>query len=354
MENQTYTDGVAPRKLWIKEARGGISRIFISLFVFQIISFGVVNLTAIALAIFSPKLYLVLAESAVFNILLSSGVMYCLAFPIFYLMVRKMRVRLPKKTKLEAGELITSLFIAETLMIVGSYVSLSLTSLLEEIIGQPIPDNTSELILDAPVWLLILIVVIIGPIVEELIFRKLMIDRLSLHGELYAVIVSSVAFGIFHQNVYQLFYATLFGFLLGYVYLKSGNIKLSILLHMVINLLGSVVALFIQEKLTLLGELSENADYAYEIPYDVAFKLYGAVCAVLSYEALVYGMGLAGLVMLIIGFRKKKYRLSKDCPLPLDASGLTKATLVNVGTVLFLVLSAIMTLMNVILPLLAM
>ena len=352
MENQAYTDSVALRKLWIKEARGGISRIFISLFVFQIISFGVVNLTAIALAIISPRLYLELAENAVFNILLSSGAMYCLAFPVFYLMVRKMKVRLPQKTKLEAGELITALFIAETLMIAGSYASMSLTALIEGIIGQPIPDNTSELILDTPIWLLILIVVIIGPIVEELIFRKLMIDRLSPHGELYAVIVSSVAFGIFHQNIYQLFYATLLGFLLGYLYLKSGDIKISIFVHMIINLLGSVVALFIQEKVALLSELSDNAAYAEEIPYDVAFKLYDAVCAVLSYEALVYGMALAGFVMLIIGFRRKKYRLSKDCPLPLDARGLTEATLVNVGAILFLALSAIMTFMNMILPLL--
>ena len=305
MDNQAYSYEKAMRRLWIKDARGGISRIFIALFVFQIISFAVVNMVALALAIISPRLYIQLAENAVFNILLSSGVMYLVAFPVFFLIVRKMRVRLPRKMKLQPGELITALFIAEALTIVGSYVSMSLTALIENIIGQPIPDNTSELISDAPVWLLILIVVIIGPIVEELIFRKLIIDRLSVHGELYAVIISSVAFGIFHQNVYQLFYATLLGALFGYLYLKSGNIGLPILLHMLINLLGSVVALFVQSKADVLTDILESGDYAEKMPYDLTLKLYDAFCAVASYEALIYGMATAGFVMLIIGFRRK-------------------------------------------------
>lgn len=350
MENQTYMDGSTLRKLWIREARGGILRIFIALFVFQIISFAVVNLVAVALAIISPHLYLELADNAIFNILLSSGVMYLLAFPVFYLIVRRMRVRRPEKHELKAGELIIALFAAEALMIAGNYVGVALMAIVEGIIGQPIPNGTSDLISDAPIWLLALIVVVIGPIVEELIFRKLMIDRLSVHGEFFAIIVSSVAFGIFHQNVYQLFYATLLGFLLGYVYLKCGDIKVPILIHMLMNLLGSIVALFVQEKAETLVEILENEAYATEMPYDVTLQLYNALCAVLSYEALVYGMAIAGFVMLIIGFSRKKFRLSKDCPLPLDSRGLSEATLINAGTILFLALSAIMTVMNMILP----
>ena len=82
-------------------------------------------------------------------------------------------------------------------------------------------------------------------------------------------------------------------------------------------------------------------------------KLYDAICAVSSYAVFVYGMAITGFVMLIIGFTKKKFRLSRDCPLPLDAWGLTEATLLNAGVILFLVLSAIITLINMILPLIA-
>ncbi len=349
MENHAYMDSAALRKLWIKEARGGILRIFIALFVFQIISFAVVNIAAIALAIISPHLFLELADNAIFNILLSSGAMYLLAFPVFYLIVRKMRVHRPEKKKLEAGELMTALFAGEALMIAGNYVGIALMAIVEGIIGQPISNGTADLISDAPIWLLALIVVVIGPIVEELIFRKLVIDRLSVHGELFAIIVSSVAFGIFHQNIYQLFYATLLGFLLGYVYLKCGDIKVPVLIHMVMNLLGSIVALFVQEKADTLLEILENEAYATgEMPYDVIFQLYDAICAILSYDALVYGMAIAGFVILIIGFSRKKFRLSRECPLPLDAGGLTEATLLNAGTLLFLALSAIITMMNMI------
>ena len=48
-------------------------------------------------------------------------------------------------------------------------------------------------------------------------FRKLIIDRMSIYGDKLAIIVSSIAFGLFHGNFYQIFYATLIGFILGYV-----------------------------------------------------------------------------------------------------------------------------------------
>ncbi len=339
------------RKLWIREAAGGISRVFLALFVFSLVSFALVNAVGLALALFAPSLYLSLAEDPVFSIALSSVSMYLIAFPLFWLIVRKMRVHKPERKKLKAGWLVLAFCVAEALTLVGSMVSAALTGLIETVSGITTENSTSELVSRTPMWLIILVVVIIGPIVEELIFRKLMLDRLSVHGETFALIITSVAFGIFHNNIYQLFYATLLGILLGYLYLKSGDIKLPIILHMLMNLFGSVVALFVEGKLTVIEELASQ--YGDALPMTAFPEAFDALCAELTYVLTLYGTAIAGFVILIIAFSKKQVRLSRDCPLPLDGSGLAEATLINVGVILFLVLSALITLLNTVAPMLS-
>lgn len=89
-------------------------------------------------------------------------------------------------------------------------------------------------------------VVLVGPILEELLFRKLLIDHTFDLGEKYAVIFSGITFGLFHCNLNQSMYATILGFILGYIYVKTGSLKYPIILHILTNLFGSfLVPLFI-------------------------------------------------------------------------------------------------------------
>lgn len=91
--------------------------------------------------------------------------------------------------------------------------------------------------------LLFLYSVILGPICEELIFRgvTLRLARKALPFW-FANLFQAVLFGIYHMNWIQGIYAFAFGILLGYVCEKGGNIYDSILLHMLFNLWGTVVA----------------------------------------------------------------------------------------------------------------
>lgn len=98
---------------------------------------------------------------------------------------------------------------------------------------------------ETPIWLVILVVVIIGPIVEELVFRKLMIDRLIVFGDVPAILFSAITFSLYHGTFSQLFYTFLIGLVFGYIYIRSGRIHNTIILHMCINFLGSVVGLLI-------------------------------------------------------------------------------------------------------------
>ena len=77
----------------------------------------------------------------------------------------------------------------------------------------------------------------IGPIMEELIFRGAVLDRLCLAAYPFwmANLIQAVLFGVFHTNLVQGIYAFLWGSLLGLVYQATGSILASILAHIVFN-----------------------------------------------------------------------------------------------------------------------
>ncbi|MDL2250513.1 membrane protease YdiL (CAAX protease family) [Lachnospiraceae bacterium PF1-22] len=86
-----------------------------------------------------------------------------------------------------------------------------------------------------PLFLTILTVGILGPIIEELLFRKALIDKLRPFGYTTSILLSGLLFGAFHMNFEQFFYAAFIGVLLGAIYYKTGDIKYSIIIHIVFN-----------------------------------------------------------------------------------------------------------------------
>ena len=83
-----------------------------------------------------------------------------------------------------------------------------------------------------PTWLL---AIIVAPIFEELVFRKLVLDRIGSFGETPAVLCSALIFGLAHQNAGQFFLAFLLGVLFARIYLHTGKIVYTMVLHFMIN-----------------------------------------------------------------------------------------------------------------------
>ena len=83
-----------------------------------------------------------------------------------------------------------------------------------------------------PMWIL---AIVVAPIFEELIFRKLVLDRIGSFGETPAVLCSALIFGLAHQNAGQFFLAFLLGILFARIYLHTGKIVYTMLLHFMIN-----------------------------------------------------------------------------------------------------------------------
>lgn len=79
---------------------------------------------------------------------------------------------------------------------------------------------------------------------EELIFRGLIFNGLKEKNTLFAVIVSSLFFALFHFNPSQLLYPFLFGLLLAFAYSKTKNIFVPILIHFINNLTNIILQYF--------------------------------------------------------------------------------------------------------------
>ncbi len=126
-----------------------------------------------------------------------------------------------------------------------------------------------------------------GPVVEELLMRKLVIDRILIFGEKTAVIVSGFFFGLLHGNFYQFFYAFALGMIFGYIYVRTGKVRNTIILHMLVNFMGSVLLMGLLEWGSLPGIMGIMG-----------------ILVLLGYELLYLGASVGGMVLLIVYWKK--------------------------------------------------
>lgn len=107
------------------------------------------------------------------------------------------------------------------------------------------------------IWML-LEVSIIGPMVEELLFRGLVfhfVER-DTGKEGAAILISALLFGIWHGIFVQGVYTFLIGLVLGYLYAKTRNIIWPYLVHFVNNFSGTLPPGFDGETATALVNLA--------------------------------------------------------------------------------------------------
>jgi membrane protease YdiL (CAAX protease family) len=198
---------------------------------------------------------------------LSSLCNYILVFPIFYWLMKKLDECRIEKESVDVKTFIIYIGIVLTLMWIGNIIGLAITMLLSGAIQTDIANPVQQLINSTEIWFNILIISIIAPICEEMLFRKFLIDRTIRYGAKVSIILSATLFAFFHGNLNQFFYAFLMGGFLGYVYVKTGKITYSIVLHAIVNFMGSVVSLIISNSAMNLQANLNPADAAIIIIY---------------------------------------------------------------------------------------
>lgn len=246
--------------------------------------------------------------------IINSGTQYIIAFPIFYLLVRKSKKEEVEKKKIGIKNFFIFLMEGFGLMyignVIGSVLSIAISFFASgKVAANPVVTATAN---SNNVFIKILFIVILAPIFEELIFRKTIIDRTSKYGEKFSIIFSSLAFALFHMNLFQFFYAFGIGLIFGYVYIKTREIKYSMAMHATINLFGGIIApavlsLFYSNvyQITKMSSINELINGGISI---VLF---------LIYVVIYFGVSIIGMVYFFsrvknIKFEEKEEQIPKN------------------------------------------
>lgn len=81
---------------------------------------------------------------------------------------------------------------------------------------------------------------LLGPIMEEVLFRGVLLRKLRPCGKTYSILITAILFGFFHGELTQGLFAFFVGLILGYLTTVYG-IKWAILLHIFNNLVLSTI-----------------------------------------------------------------------------------------------------------------
>lgn len=152
--------------------------------------------------------------------------------------------------------------------------------------------DSSEDIAKYPVWLAIIAFAIVPAVVEEYVFRGLILGAYMKVDARAAVVISSLFFALLHFSLGSIMYGFFYGCLFALIRIATGNLIYSMTMHLVFNAVNVLVA------------------------YMGAFLISGWIVA------LMFVAGLAGFITLCILFFRKH-------PVELTGSGYKRHELVT-------------------------
>ncbi len=200
-----------------------------------LVSFTLVNGSYFLLRFFLPELMKdEFYEPLFFNLTNALG-SYLPSMLIFALLLRP----LPRAERLPVDRLsLWELAQAVVFSFGAGYLTVELTSVVILGIQHLTGTETSNVIdglMGDPLWTTILFTVFICPVLEEIVYRKIVFEPLRGLGDTTAVLLSSLAFALAHSNLYQFGYAFVVGMVFACIVLLTGSIRDTCILHILFN-----------------------------------------------------------------------------------------------------------------------
>ena len=134
-------------------------------------------------------------------------------------------------------------WICALLVMVGTFAAAFSTDAITSVMP-PMPDwlkTVMENMTGGVLWVNFLLVSIMAPLFEEWLCRGMVLRGLLNAGKMkpvWAIVISALFFAIIHMNPWQAIPAFVLGLLFGYVYYKTGSLKLTMLMHFTNNTLA--------------------------------------------------------------------------------------------------------------------
>lgn len=278
------------------------------------------------------------------DVILSAVCVYFVGMPVIYLILRNIRHVHPLRNPITVGGFLKLFALSYALAYVSNFIGSIATVFLSTIKGAPIENKVFDTVMGTNVVTEIIFIVILAPVIEELVFRKLIIDRTLIFGDKTAIFISALFFGLFHGNFSQFIYAFTLGIIFGYVYIRTGNIKVTMGLHSLMNFFGSVVA----SGLIKLIDVEELFNVYTAGDPEKLLEYFGqhsaGMLAISAYGIFVLVLVILGLVVLFTNrMRLKVY----EGEITIPRENFVKTTLLNVGMILFILYFLVMIVLQI-------
>ena len=270
--------------------------------------------------------------------------LYVIALPLGWLILKRLPAKAPEEHSLSTGHFAMLFVMCFSLVYIGNLIGVALNMGIDAAMGAIYDSPIYDLLKTTDIRASIVCVVLAAPIMEELIFRKLLCDRIRVYGEGTAILVSGLLFGLFHANLYQFFYAFAIGSLFAYIYLRTGRVRYTMILHAGINFVGGVLPMLVLKNIDLdaISKLSTD-DMAGLIAYAQAHtaEMFGLGIYIIT----VFAVFVLGIVFLLMR-RKQAVLLPTEKQLPKEGRG--RVIFGNTGMIVYILLSAALTVYEII------
>lgn len=178
-----------------------------------------------------------------FNLILR----FILGYPLMLCLIHLVKKGKPiPQKKMKAGSVFIAFFMAYAMAMITNIIGLLLTSIINAFQSGVDTTNLQDTLLALPSVWLVLFVCVGAPIFEELIFRKALVDRAIYCGEGIAIAMSGVMFGLFHGNLNQFVYAAALGAFFAFIYVRTGKIRYTMILHAMVNSMAMIGTLLLK------------------------------------------------------------------------------------------------------------
>lgn len=234
------------------------------------------------------------------------------------------------------GTMVKLVILAIGLQTAASMLSAVITAILEQFgLKSPAVDLSATTSLSANL-LMYVYACLIGPVLEELLYRGVLLQSMRKYNERFAIFLSAAIFGLMHQNYQQFLLGFLIGIPLAVVTIKSGSIIPAIFTHIIVNTSGMFFNCWIQySDPEFFNAALNGATDSTAAGFSAA-----VICTVIFRFAIMFAALIVGILVLVKGGN-----MSRPTP-----AGKARTMPIFVTCVLWWIVFIIYALINFVIP----
>lgn len=182
-------------------------------------------------------------KGTLISVLITQG--YLLLAAIIYIIVTGKRLKVDLEIK---SYKLSSFFLSLVVLIAAAPMSICLNLISQLFVKNETSMAIYEITENVPAWAAILIIGCLPGIVEETLYRGIMLHAFRRYSILVGVLVSAVSFGLMHLNFNQIPYAIYLGLIFAFIVEATGSLLSTMIMHAIFNAVNTAY-LFILPKL---------------------------------------------------------------------------------------------------------